>query len=104
MKALAAELDWSPSELSMRTTLGGDSSRPFPVDDDHLVRLMRLTKDHSVLYTLAEMLGYELRPKASRTAELLAEVQQEVRQLAPKMQMVLELGGEVAPAKGKAKR
>lgn len=90
MKAIAADLDWSPSQLSMATTLG-DEGRPFPADDAHLVKLMRLTDDHSVLMTLAELLGYEVRAKESQLPRLVAEVRDELRVLAPKIQMILDL-------------
>jgi len=102
MKALAAELDYSPSELSMRTTLGGDSSRHFPADDEHLVKLLRVTGDHSVLFTLADLLGYEVRPKEARTAELLVSLQGEIRALMPRIQMALDLGAKMAKAGGRA--
>lgn len=96
MKALASELDWSPSELSMRTTLGGDSGRAFPADDEHLIRIQRVTDDVSVLYTMADLLGFEVVPKKERTAALLAEVQRDLRELMPRMQMVLDIGVESA--------
>lgn len=98
MKQLAAELDWSPSDFSMRTTLGGDSVRVFPADDEHLVKLLKVTGDHSVLLTLADLLGYEVRPKEERTAELLAEVQRDLKAFMPKFQMVLDLGARMAKA------
>src|SRR5574337_1239039 len=101
MKALAAELDWSPSELSMRTTLGGDNGRAFPADDEHLIRIQRVTEDASVLYTMADLLGFELLPKRERTAELLAQVQRDLRQLMPRMQMVLDIGAEPEPKRPK---
>jgi hypothetical protein len=69
MKALAADLDYSPSDLSMRTTLAEDA-RAFPADD-RLIRLQELTGDHSILATMADRLGYEVRPKADRYPELL---------------------------------
>lgn len=93
MKALAAELDYSPSELSMRTTLGGDSARPFPCDDDHLVRMMKATQDYSVLFSLADQCGFELQPKKERVAEMVAELQRDVLNLGPRIQMLLEIPG-----------
>lgn len=93
MKALAGELDWSPSELSMRTTLGGDSARPFPADDDHLVRLMKITGDFSVLATVADLCGYELAPKKERQAEMIVELQRDAKQLGQRIQMLLEIPG-----------
>jgi len=104
MKALAAELDWSPSELSHRTTLGGDSLKPFPADDEHLVKLMRVTGNASVLFTLADLLGYEVRPKEARLGELLAELKQDIVRLTPKMQMVLDLGELPGKSKARAAR
>ena len=92
MKQLPAELDWSPSEFSMRTTLGGESARVFPADDDHLVRLMRVTGDFSILATLAELCGFELQPKKERLGELLVEVRAELSRTQAKMhQLALEL-------------
>jgi hypothetical protein len=93
MKALAAELDWSPSELSHRTTLGGDGSRPYPADDDHLIRIQRVTGDCSILATMADLLGYELTPKKERLGELLTQVQQQIKSAQEQMkQLSLELG------------
>jgi hypothetical protein len=104
MKALAAELDYSPSELSMRTTLGGDSARAFPCDDEHLVKLMRITQDFSVLFTMADLCGFELQPKKERIAEMVAELQRTVETLGPRMQMLLEIPGfEYKPGKPKGK-
>jgi len=83
MKALASELDWSPSELSMRTTLGGESARPFPANDDQdrLVRLQRVTADVSILATMADLLGYEIVEKRDRTPERVAALVAEVQAL-----------------------
>lgn len=88
MKALASELDWSPSELSHRTTLGGENSRPFPADDEHFIKLMRVTGDCSILATIADLLGFEIVPKRERLAEMvtglnerLATIQSDMRQL-----------------------
>jgi hypothetical protein len=92
MKVLAGELDMSPSELSHRTTLGGDSGKSFPADDT-LVNLMRATENYSILATLADLCGFELQPKRERTAELLTEVQGAIKALMPRMQLVLELSG-----------
>jgi len=102
LKAIAAELDWSPSELSMRLALAGDNARAFPCDDEHLVKLLRVTGDHSVLYTLADLLGYEVRPKEQRTAELLVSLQGDIRALMPRIQMALDLGAKMAKAGGRA--
>jgi sugar phosphate isomerase/epimerase len=93
MKHLAAELDYSPSELSMRTTLGGDSARPFPADDDHLVRLMKAMQDYSVLLTLADLCGFELQPKKERVAEMVQELQRDLANFVPRVQMLLEIPG-----------
>lgn len=97
MKALAAELDWSPSELSMRTTLGGDSARPFPADDEHLVKLMRVTKDYAVLFTMAALLGFEVTPKQERVADLLVETQKGMAALHKQMELILELAPRPTP-------
>src|SRR5689334_6776259 len=83
MKAHASELDYSPSELSMRTTLGGESARPFPANDDQerLIRLQRVTNDVSVLATMADLLGYEIIEKRDRTPERVAALVAEVQAL-----------------------
>lgn len=105
MKVIAGELDMSPSELSHRTTLGGDNAKPFPADD-RLIKLQRETGDHSPLYTMADALGYELKPKSDRLGDVLAETQQRIRELLPAMQMVLDLGQATVPpsAPGAARR
>jgi hypothetical protein len=106
MKALAAELDWSPSELSMRTTLGGDNGRAFPCDDEHLVKLMRITQDYSVLFTMADLCGFELAPKRERLAEMVMEMRHSLERLIPKAeQILLEIPGmEYPPAGDRPKR
>lgn len=91
MKALAAELDWSPSHLSMMTTLGEENARPFPADDAHLIRMMRVTNNLSVLLTMADLLGFEVSPKRDAVPAMVAELKEELRRLVPKIQMVLDL-------------
>src|SRR5262249_40540714 len=95
MKVLAAELDWAPSELSMRTTLSGDSARAFPADDEHLVKLMRLTGDPSILFTLADLLGFERPvPKREQLAAAAVGIQEDIRRIGSRVeQLVLELDG-----------
>lgn len=90
MKALAADLDYSPSDLSMRTTLGDENARPFPADD-RLIRLQQLTGDHSILATMADALGYELHPKQERVPELVAQLAQEAKRLNESIQLVLAM-------------
>lgn len=108
MKGLSGELDWAPSELSMRTTLGGDSSRPFPLDDGRLVTMMRAQNDFSPLATLADLCGFELQPKKERVAEMVQELQRDLANFVPRVQMLLEIpgfkyeGGE-KPPKGKSR-
>jgi hypothetical protein len=87
MKSLAADLDLSPSNLSMRTTLGTDGI-PFPADD-RLIRLQKLTGDHSILATMADALGYELHPKQERLPELVASLIAEHKRLNDSVQLVL---------------
>ena len=87
MKALAADLDFSPSNLSQRTTLGEDGI-PFPADD-RLIRLQELTGDHSILATMADRLGYELRPKQDRMPELVQALTTEAKRLTDSIQLVL---------------
>ena len=93
LKHLAAELDWSPSELSMRITLASESARPFPTDDLHLIRLMQITGDHSPLVTIADKMGYDVVPKRERMAEMVSTLNDDVKQLGSRVQqLVLELG------------
>ena len=99
MKTLAAELDWSPSELSRRTTLGDDNSLSFPADD-RLIRIQSLTGDHSILLTMAEALGYEVHPKQDRMPELVQQLTTEARRLNDNIQMVLATPW-IPAAKGK---
>lgn len=104
MKALAAELDWSPSQLSMATTLGTENPRTFPADDEHLLRLIQRTGDHSFLLTLADLLHCEVRPKVVDVPGLLQDVQREIRVIAPKLQMVLDMALPNGPTPGGARR
>lgn len=92
MKTLAAELDYSPSELSMRTTLGGDSSRVFPFED-RLVTMMKAQNDFSPLFTLADLCGFELQPKKERVHEMVQELQRDLASFIPRAQMVLQIPG-----------
>jgi len=89
-KPLAANLDWSPSELSQRTTLGTEG-RAFPADDpaERLVVLMRETGDSSYLATLADKCGFELRPKQERLPELVSRLASEAKRLNESIQLVL---------------
>lgn len=89
MKEIAAELDWSPTALSLTTTLGEDNARPFPADDAHLIKLQLLTGDYSPLATMADKLGYELVPKRDRTAEIAVELKREVVALGGKVEQLL---------------
>lgn len=98
MKALAADLDLSPSNLSQRTTLGEDGI-PFPADD-RLIRIQQLTGDHSILATMAEALGYELHPKQERVPELVAQLAHEAKRLNESIQLVLATPW-VSPKKGR---
>lgn len=96
MKMLAAALDYSPSELSMRTTLGGDSARPYPADDEHLLKIMQETGDHSFLLTLCSLLGYEPpAPKKERIGELVQQLEGDLRRVESGMQQLrLAFGDE----------
>jgi hypothetical protein len=87
MKSLASDLDYSPSDLSMRVTLS-DEGRPFPADD-RLIKLQQLTGDHSILSTMADALGYELHPKQERLPELVASLIAEHKRLNDSVQLVL---------------
>lgn len=98
MKVLAADLDYSPSELSMRTTLGGDSARTFPLDDEHAVRIQQITGDHSVLYTMCDKLGYDPpRAKDRDVTKMVAEARASVTEAVKKFQQLaleLDKGGK----------
>ncbi|HRU09750.1 MAG TPA: hypothetical protein P5144_10280 [Thermoanaerobaculia bacterium] len=87
MKALAADLDLSPSNLSQRTTLGEDGI-PFPADD-RLIRIQQLTGDHSILATMAEALGYELRPRQDRLPDILQDIQATQKELNRKVEQLV---------------
>jgi hypothetical protein len=77
MKALAADLDMAPSTLSAASTLGdGDHVRFFPAD--RLVDLMKLTDDFSILSTMANQCGYELRPMADRMVDELVRLREDI--------------------------
>jgi hypothetical protein len=93
MKNIAAELDWSPSDLCLRTTLGTDNARPFPLDDpaERAIRIQELTGDHSILATMADRLGYELRPKQDRYPELVQNLAAEAKRLTDAIQLVLSV-------------
>lgn len=93
MKDLAAELDWAPSELSMRTTLGGESSRAFPADDGRLVTMMRTQGNFSPLATLAAACGFDLAPKKERQAEMIVALQRDAKELGQRIQLLLEIPG-----------
>ena len=96
-KQLAADLDWAPSTFSLVTTLGDENARPFPADDAHLVRLMTITEDYSILATLADKCGFELVPRRDRMPAMVEEVRKEVAALTTKVQMMLDMPG-IAPA------
>lgn len=101
MKAVAADLDLSPSELSMRTTLGEDG-RAFPADK--LIRLQELTGDVSILLTMADRLGYEIRPKRDRLPEMIASTGQQVAELIrtfEQMKLMIPLADTVGGKRGK---
>lgn len=93
LKEIAPHLDWSPSELSMRITLGGESARPFPIDDGRIVKLMRIVSDYSILETLADQCGFEIVPKRDQTPQRLASLHRDVQEMAKRVnQLVLDLG------------
>jgi hypothetical protein len=102
MKALAADLDYSPSDLSMRVTLS-DEGRPFPADD-RLIRLQQLTGDHSILATMADALGYELKLKADRYPEMLQHVASSLEHITKEfsqLRLMVPLADSVPTQKGK---
>jgi len=100
MQDLARDLDWSKSEMSMHTMPEGPTARAFPCDDDHLVKLMRLTGDFSILMTLAHACGFELVPRRERTAEEVAALRADLQAFGKRMEQ-LSLG--LAPAPGRKK-
>jgi hypothetical protein len=101
MKTLAAELDWSPSEFSRRTTLGEDNSLTFPADD-RLIRIQQLTGDFSVLLTMAEVLGFEVHPRRDHLPEILRGIQETQAALGRQIQQ-LELTVPLAAMAGPKK-
>jgi hypothetical protein len=98
MKSLAADLDYSPTEMSMRTTLGTEG-REFPASK--LVKLQKLTKNVSILMTEADQLGYELRPKQDRLPDMLQQIQDTQKRLAEAVQLVLSSPWIAADAGGR---
>jgi hypothetical protein len=87
-KSLAADLDYSPSNLSQRTSLSEDAQYPFPATD-RLIRLQEITGNVSILLTMADRLGFEVRPKAERMPELVEHLTAEARRLNDSIQLVL---------------
>lgn len=80
IKALAADLDMSPSALSMSTVLSdGENARPFPAEK--LADLCAITGNYSPLLTLAEQLGFRCIPceQAEESVELLERAARIVR-------------------------
>jgi len=102
MKIIAAELDWSPSDLCLRTTLGTDNARPFPLDDplERAIRIQQVTGDHSILATMADRLGFEVRPKQDRMPELVQNLAEQAKKLTAAIQLVLSVPLVQQPAKG----
>lgn len=100
MKLLAPELDWSPSELSMRSTLGGDRLRSFPIDDGRITKLMKAQGDFSPLATLADDCGFELRTKERDVPKLVKEAKASVGEALKKFQQLLL---ELDETKGRAR-
>jgi hypothetical protein len=89
MKNIASE---RPAlELCLRTTLGTDNARPLPLDDpaERAVNLQQLTGDFSILITMAEKCGFELRPKHERLPEFVAHLASEAKRLNESIQLVL---------------
>jgi len=87
MKVIAADLDYSPSNLSTRATITENPTAPFPASK--LIALQQLTGDHSILATMADALGYELHPKQERLPELVASLIAEHKRLNESVQLVL---------------
>lgn len=102
MKLLAAELDWSPSEFSRRTTLGDENSLAFPADD-RLIKIQRVTGDFSILRTMAESLGFEVHAKRAHLPDILLTIQQIQAELGLKIQQIelaLSRVDKAGPKKG----
>jgi len=105
MKNIASDLDWSPSELCLRSTLGTDNARPFPLDDptERAVTLQQMTGDYSILLTMAEKLGFELKLKADRYPEMLQHVATSLEHITKEfsqLRLMVPLADSV-PTKGK---
>lgn len=91
LKEIAAELDWSPSQLSMAATLGDDNARAFPLDDAHLLKLIRVTGNPSILHTLADLCGFDpasLRPKVVDVAREIAEARRAIEAGAARLEQL----------------
>lgn len=99
MKVIAAELDYSPSNLSTRATITENPVAPFP--SSKLVTLQHITNDISILMTMADRLGYEIRPKQERMPELIGHLATEAKRLNESIQLVLATPWVAQQAKGK---
>lgn len=80
-KVIAADMDYSPSDLSRKLAQNPDDSRRFTLDD--LERFMETTGDTSPIYYLVEKFiaegGGEIEHLERRLAELKGQKAQQLR-------------------------
>lgn len=75
MKVIAADMDYSPSQLSRKLTQSPDDSARFTLDD--LENYMRVTGDHTPIYYLLEAFGADNSEEAIRAE--IARLQEKLK-------------------------
>ena len=76
-KAIAADMDYSPSDLSRKLAQNPDDSRRFTLDD--LERYIEVTGDKDAIYYLAEKYLVDDSSEIERLRARLAELEKPVR-------------------------
>ena len=84
-KVIAADLDLSPSELSRMVSR--ENSLRFP--HERLAKLMQITGNYCYLEVLAELSGFELRPKEISPTELVNDLIQAIQTMPDKIGEVI---------------
>lgn len=83
LKAIAADLDCSPSDLSRKLSGNPDDKRNLSVND--LVKLIESTNDMTPIYWLIEKFGLDDDQRAGRAAKELAKALPAILALAKQM-------------------
>jgi DNA-directed RNA polymerase specialized sigma subunit len=86
LKEIAHALDYSPSDLSRRCNYS--DSIQFPLEK--LPKLMQVTGNYLILEVLAELAGFDLKPKEKSPTALTAEVVEAINELPEKIRRVVE--------------